>query len=80
MPVFRKRNRIVSFRVSEEEFEMLQRVSEAQGAHSISDYARFAACRVFEQSAQPETDLRSIHGRLDELAQQVARLTVLVQG
>ena len=81
MPVFKKRCRIVSFRVSEEEFELLQRVSEAQGAHSISDYARVVACRMDGASGIENiltNQLQSLHGRVEELSRQVANLTRLV--
>lgn len=36
---------MISFRVSEQEFEMLKAMSEAEGARSVSDFARLALCR-----------------------------------
>jgi len=44
MPVFVRRTRAVSFRVSEEEYKRLQDASMASGAHSVSDYARDLIC------------------------------------
>ena len=35
---------MISFRVSEREFEQLKNKSEAEGARSISDFARLALC------------------------------------
>ena len=40
----RRRTRMISFRVSEREFEQLKNKSEAEGARSISDFARLALC------------------------------------
>jgi len=37
---FIKRNRIISTRVSEDEYEEVQRISRKHGAHSVSDYLR----------------------------------------
>jgi hypothetical protein len=41
---FRRMTRTISFRVSEHEFEQLRSKSEAQGARSVSDYARVSLC------------------------------------
>ena len=46
MAVFQRRSRVVSFRLSDGEYESLKRVSLAEGARSISDYARVALCRL----------------------------------
>jgi hypothetical protein len=40
MIVFKRKTRMVSFRISEEEYEYLRQHSLAQGARSVSDYAR----------------------------------------
>ena len=42
--MLKRRERIVSFRVSEEEYLNLCSATEAAGAHSISDFARHVAC------------------------------------
>ena len=47
---FRRMNRMISFRVSDDEFERLRAKSEAEGARSVSDYARVALAR--EASAE----------------------------
>jgi predicted DNA-binding protein len=80
MPVFKKRNRIVSFRVSEDEYQTLQRVSEQQGAHSVSDYARYLACRGFDRHKDHSlaAQLDHLSSRVDDLAHNVARLAALV--
>ena len=80
MPTFKKRNRIISFRVSDEEFEILLQVSEAQGAHSISDYARLAACRAIAESGAGATlavQVEALESRVQQLSSQVERLSQL---
>jgi hypothetical protein len=42
MIVFKRKTRMVSFRVSEEEYEFLRQHSLTRGARSVSDYARAA--------------------------------------
>jgi hypothetical protein len=43
-PKIKRRGRIVSFRVSEEEYLNLCKATESAGADSISDFARHVAC------------------------------------
>lgn len=42
---FRRMNRMISFRVSDDEFERLREKSQAEGSRSVSDYARVALAR-----------------------------------
>ena len=42
--VIKSRRRIVSFRVSEEEYLNLCQATDSAGAHSISDFARHVTC------------------------------------
>ena len=42
--LLKRRGRIVSFRVSEEEYLNLCQATDAAGAHSISDFARHVTC------------------------------------
>jgi hypothetical protein len=39
----RRRSRIVSFRLSEDEYESLKSISSTRGANSVSEYTRSAA-------------------------------------
>ena len=48
MPVLKPRNRVVYFRVSEEEFNSLQSMCSNHGARSLSDLARTAVLNVLE--------------------------------
>jgi hypothetical protein len=81
MTVFRRRSRIVSFRVSEDEFEMLKEVSRIRGAHSLSDYARYVTCRDLEGEASAAVvcpHLELLNGRVNQLTQDLALLRRLV--
>jgi len=62
---------MVSFRVSNDEFERLRARSEAEGSRSVSDYARLALAR--EQ--RPEADWVE---HLQRLSANVERLTQLL--
>jgi hypothetical protein len=56
MAVFRRRTRIVSFRLSDDEYESLKQVSLSEGARSVSDYARVALCRLLGASRPGDGD------------------------
>ncbi|MBI4908892.1 MAG: hypothetical protein HY820_35050 [Acidobacteria bacterium] len=68
MPVFKPRNRLVNFRLSEEEFQKLQGGCRVHGARSISDYARSCVLKDLasvvekkeEYIPQAETGERSV--------------------
>lgn len=68
---FRRMNRMISFRVSDDEFERLRAKSQAQGSRSVSDYARVALAK----------EARGEHEWLDHLQRlsaDVQRLTALL--
>jgi hypothetical protein len=74
----------VSFRLSQEEYEALMNTSIAQGARSISGFARAAACSFSalrdglpEQAV--ETTIRSLHRKVEQLDREVRRLAHLVE-
>lgn len=74
---FRRMSRMVSFRVSEDEFEWLRAKSEAQGARSISDYARVVLFRSV--NGDRETDLRYLNDGIGRLSLQLRRLFDLLE-
>jgi hypothetical protein len=41
----KQRSRMVSFRASQEEYDMLRKISVSKGARSVSEFARSVACR-----------------------------------
>jgi hypothetical protein len=78
MSVFYRRTKIISFRVSEEEYGHLLRVSSESGAHSVSDWARAA---TFAQSGNPSLMAGNSHqlqARVEELHREVLRLSELI--
>lgn len=54
MAVTKPRNRLVNFRVSEDEFQSLREACETGGARSISDFARCAV--LTGQSGRPDSE------------------------
>ena len=85
MGVFKPRTRIVSFRLSQEEYEALKRLCLAQGAHSVSEYARAMTCGVLNDGAGApagkfETDLRTLKEIVYDLREEMGRLTQIVDG
>ena len=53
MSILKPRNRLVNFRLMEEEFVYLREACLAQGARSISDFARSAVLRQADRSGAP---------------------------
>ena len=51
MSILKPRNRLVNFRLTDEEFSYLREACGAQGARSISDFARGAVLRQAERSS-----------------------------
>src|SRR5580704_4782187 len=70
MSVLKPRNRLVYFRVSEDEFQQFNQMCESVGARSISDLARSA----IQQMIQQHGDLQ----RPDPLAAKVMILETIV--
>ena len=68
MSVLKPRNRLVYFRVSEDEFQQFNQMCELVGARSISDLARSAIQRMIQQ------DINHRPSSTDPVA---AKLTVL---
>lgn len=67
-----KRQRIVSFRVTEQEYASLQKASESCGASSISEYARTVACnggvlQVQATSVDLGGQVQVLRSRVDQL-------------
>jgi hypothetical protein len=79
MAVLKPRNRLVYFRVSEEEFQLFSGMCEIEGARSISDLARLALQRLAQEHRLNTEDdfidkLKAINEVLNELGEKVARL------
>jgi hypothetical protein len=71
MSVLKRRSRMVSFRLSEQEYESLMALCSECGARSLSDLARDAMRRLVGGA---ETDVQKLHGQMQELDREVRRL------
>jgi len=86
MSVLKPRNRLVYFRVSEDEFQQFNQMCESVGARSISDLARSAIQRMIQQDGQhqpPAADpvaakLTVLETIVCDLDRKVQQLTALV--
>ena len=93
MAVIRKRNKLVSFRVSEQEYEVLQNLILTEGARSISDFARGALCDVLDHNVGVARGQNGMSQRgngmnqtleqlittMGELNQSISKLSTLVE-
>jgi len=84
MTVLKRRSRMVSFRLSEEEYEGLKSICLMLGARSLSDVARDAVQRMLGNGKTSkkdlETEVESLAAKMELLAQEVQRITRLVEG
>ena len=73
---------MVSFRLSEEEYEGLKHICMTVGARSLSDIARDAVQRLLSKGSEQKIDgdkqLRMLYEKMDALDQEVRRLAALV--
>jgi hypothetical protein len=74
---------MVSFRLSEEEYESLRHICMTVGARSLSDVARDAVHQLIGAAAAPKNDLeaqlRMLNERVDVLDHEVRHLAGLVR-
>jgi uncharacterized protein (DUF1778 family) len=74
MQVFKRKTRMVSFRLSEDEYQILRRASESQSARSVSDFARDSLFHML-QDATRTADAHALELRIEELASEFKALT-----
>lgn len=74
----KRRTRAVNFRLSEEEFEELKRACVAEGARSLSDFARTAVWRMIATGFNTLPSA-AVADRLDKLQQQLSELAGLLR-
>lgn len=80
MSVLKPRNRLVNFRLSEEEFESLKAACQASGARSLSDFARSAVLAAMERVGEGEPFRGEMTlGPLSRLGRTVETLEVRVE-
>jgi hypothetical protein len=74
--VFKRKSRMISFRLSEEEYQYLRTVSESKGARSVSDYARDTLFRISQAARRPPVEIQA---KVDKLATMLDTLNREVQ-
>ncbi len=71
---------MISFRVSEREFEQLKNKSEAEGARSISDFARLALCGSNGSSSERvDEGIHRLSDDVQQLSADVRRVAELIE-
>jgi len=83
MAVLSPRNRLVYFRISEEEFQRFSQLCLSEGARSLSELARCAVQRIIDSSASSPDDpvnvrLKRLDGLIEELEIRTRQLNELV--
>jgi len=90
MSVLKRRSRMISFRVSEDEYVGLKNLCVNEGARSVSDMARDAVHRLITNHSYPnnqawpnhqlETVVQVLQGRIEALDLEVKRLGKALNG
>ena len=83
MSVLKRRSRMISFRVSEDEYIGLKNLCVNEGARSVSDMARDAVHRLMrnpQPNHQLETVVQMLQGRIEALDVEVKRLGRALNG
>lgn len=90
MSVLKRRSRMISFRVSEDEYVGLKNLCVNEGARSVSDMARDAVHRLIMNHSYPnnqawpnnqlETVVQVLQGRIEALDLEVKRLGKALNG
>ena len=76
MVVFKRKTRMISFRLSEAEYQYLRTISESRGARSVSDYARDTLFRISQSARRPPAEIQA---KVDKLATMLDTLNREVQ-
>jgi DNA-binding transcriptional regulator GbsR (MarR family) len=82
MPVLKPRERLVYFRISEDEYRQFTSVCEQAGARSVSDLARNAVQRLIadgqrdQHEERMEEKLRVLERLIEEMKQQLKALGI----
>jgi predicted CopG family antitoxin len=76
---FVKRNRIVSIRVTQDEYQTLERISRGHGANSVSEFLRQLIMDSAPVASAARAGTREFTAELDELKRKVDRLSQMVK-
>jgi hypothetical protein len=75
---FKRMTRMISFRVSEAEFEQLKNRSLAEGARSVSDWARISLCNGAVRS-DGGRQIQELNEGIQQLSGHIRRLSELIE-
>ena len=80
----KKRSRIISFRLSPEEYESLKSHSESNGSRSISEFTRSVACKTASGGKTVDAEkldkvIQHLNNAVDKLGRQVHRLSRILE-
>jgi predicted CopG family antitoxin len=76
---FAKRNRIVSIRVTQDEYQTLERISRGHGANSVSEFLRQLIMDSKPVASAARAGTREFIEELDELKRKVDGLSQIVK-
>ena len=79
MPILKRRSKIVSFRLSDEEYDSLKNVSETRGARSVSEFTRSVACHSTNGPEKIEDTLRTLTLQMERLDHHLQILAEVLQ-
>ena len=81
--MFKTRSRMVSFRLSEDEYERLKDLSLMECARSVSEFARAALCKLPNGNGDPVTTgaprMEKLEGAVRQLKMEMHQLRQLVE-
>jgi len=89
MGVLKRRNRLISFRLSDDEYQSLLQSTAAKGARSISDFSRTALCRALNENLNPSnaqteepfsSHVRELIKSMQELGNVITKLSGQIEG
>lgn len=85
MTVLKRRTRIISFRLFENEYQELQNICVSEGVRSLSDLARSAVCHLIRSGGKNldetlEEELWKLKGRMEGLDCELKRLGEIIGG
>jgi hypothetical protein len=84
MPVFKTRNRLVNFRLTQDELESLKMACLVKGSRNISDFARAAVLESIQSQTEPgmriQSRLATLDSRVTEIGVSIQCLADLLKG
>lgn len=79
MTVMKRRSKMISVRLSEDEYRDLIALCQERGARSLSDLARDAMNGLLEKGNGRAAEVERLQGRVMELESEVRRLARMVE-